>query len=173
VRSDFEQLLAEDFGTPLVKSNEERRYTLGLFYAPDQDDLHKEWASDSELHDGVIRYQLRGSRRLRLQHNPRQEVGTVLSVFRWPYPTEALMKSAATGTERKVMLPAGSVFAEVLWDEAAWPLVKSGRIRGYSMGGRALRVRVAKEAATVEKRAPFQSAFQALVQGRTNRLQLR
>ena len=31
---------------------------------------------------------------------------------------------------------------EVLWDEAAWSLVKAGKIRGYSMGGRALRVRV-------------------------------
>jgi hypothetical protein len=95
------------------------------------------------------------------------------SVFRWPYPTEAVMKNATTGVERRVSLPSGSVFAEVLWDEAAWPLVKSGKVRGYSMGGRALRVRVAREAATVEKRAPLQSAFHALVHGRTNRLNLR
>jgi len=53
-----------------------------------------------------------------------------------------MMKNATTGAERKVSLPAGSVFAEVLWDEAAWPLVKAVKIRGYSMGGRALRVRV-------------------------------
>jgi hypothetical protein len=140
--SELEQLLAEDFGSPLIKSNEERRYTLGLFYSPDQDDLHKEWASDSELHDGVIHYQLHGDRRLRLQHDRSKAIGTVLSVFRWPYPTEAVIKNATTGLERKVTLPAGSVFAEVLWDEAAWPLVKAGKIRGYSMGGRALRVRV-------------------------------
>jgi len=172
VRSELEQLLREDFGTPLVKANEEKRYTLGLFYAPEMTDLHKEWAADNELQDGVIHYQLHGDRRLRLQHDRSQAVGTVLSVFRWPYPTEAVMKNASTGVERRVSLPAGSVFAEVLWDEAAWPLVKSGRIRGYSMGGRALRVRVAKEAATVEKRAPFRSAFQALVHGDTNRVNL-
>ena len=141
---DLEELLAEDYGTPLVKANEEKRYTLGLFYAPDMDDLHKEWASDDELHDGVIHYQLKGDRRLRLQHDPSKKVGTVLSVFCWPYPTEAVMKSASTGIQRRVSLPAGSVFTEVLWDEAAWPLVKSGRIRGYSMGGRALRVGVSR-----------------------------
>lgn len=138
----FEQLLREDYGTPLVKSNEETCYTLGLFYMPDMDDLHKEYATDDELHRGVIHYQLHGDRRLRLQHDPSKKVGTVFSVFRWPYPTEAVMKSASTGVERRVSLPAGSVFAEVLWDAHAWPLVKSGRIRGYSMGGRAMRVRV-------------------------------
>jgi hypothetical protein len=42
---------------------------------------------------------------------------------------------------KSVTLPAGTVYAGVQWSHAVWPDVKAGKIRGYSMCGRAVRVR--------------------------------
>lgn len=137
--------LKVDPDVPYVKAlNEELRYTLGVFYAPHTIDLHGEWTSDAELHKGVMQYQLGHDRRLRLQHSDK-EVGTVLSVFRWPYETEITTINAQTLQKATQKLPPGSIFAEVMWDPEAWPLVKAGKIRGYSMGGRAMRVRFEEE----------------------------
>ena len=127
---------------PFMKANDELRYSLGVFYAPHTVDLHGEWASDNELHKAVIGYQMRGDRRLKLQHNPNKEVGTVIGILRWPYEHEAEITNPNTLQKRKVTLPAGTIYAEVIWDPEFWPLVKAGRIRGFSMGGRAMRVRV-------------------------------
>ena len=127
---------------PFMKANDELRYSLGVFYAPHTVDLHGEWASDNELHKAVIGYQMRGDRRLKLQHNPKKEVGTVIGILRWPYEHEAEITNPTTLQKRKVTLPAGTIYAEVIWDPPYWPLVKQGRIRGFSMGGRAMRVRV-------------------------------
>ena len=36
--------------------------------------------------------------------------------------------------------PAGTVFLGVIWEEWAWELVKTGKVSGYSIGGRTERV---------------------------------
>jgi hypothetical protein len=40
---------------------------------------------------------------------------------------------------RQLTMSAGTVHMGVIWDEDAWPLVKAGKINGYSLGGRAVR----------------------------------
>ncbi len=37
-------------------------------------------------------------------------------------------------------MPAGTVYMGVIWDDAAWQLVKQGKLGGLSLGGKAIRV---------------------------------
>jgi len=44
--------------------------------------------------------------------------------------------------EQKMKFPADTVFLGVVWEPWAWEMVKSGKLRGYSIGGRAERLLV-------------------------------
>lgn len=137
----------------LAKLNDEWRYTLGPVYAPDTLDLHDEFADDAELHRAFIEYAALSDRRLRLQHNTDVEVGTVVELMRVPW--EHTVQLSAPGRDTyEVTLPAGTVWMGVVWDERPWnELVKTGKIGGYSMGGRAFRSLTQETPARPEKRA--------------------
>lgn len=126
--------------TAFSKAVDEWRYTLGPVYAPNTLDLHGEYADDDALHRAFLEFGASGDRRLRLQHQPDVEVGTIVELMRWPQ--EATFRLEAP--RRKpydVTLPAGTVYMGVIWDERPWvEFVKTGKVAGYSMGGRALRV---------------------------------
>jgi hypothetical protein len=47
--------------------------------------------------------------------------------------------------------PAGTPFMGVIWEEWAWPLVKSGELRGLSIGGTAQRIEAAFDPEAVTK----------------------
>jgi hypothetical protein len=127
--------------TATVASDTEKRLTLAPIYAPDQVDAHGEFVSVDELERAAFEFAKSGNKRLLLQHGDvgAQHVGDILSVFPWPYEV-TLPITKAGERPRDVRFPAGTVFAWVRWDQDAWKtLVKTGKLNGYSMGGRAHR----------------------------------
>jgi hypothetical protein len=123
----------------MIKANEERRFTLGPMYIPDRVDAHGEWTDAEELQKAVWDYVKSGDRRIRLQHNKDIVAGEWVEVMTFPYELSVPM-NAADGTITKVSYPANTVFLGVQWDEWAWDLVKAGKLRGYSIGGKAVRM---------------------------------
>lgn len=127
----------------ITKANGSKRYTLGPLYAPNRKDAHGEYVDADTLQEAVWDY-VRQSRdeggRLRLQHGDGEvTVGEWVEVMAWPYDHQITLKGA-DGEERQLDMPAGTVYMGVVWDEEAWPLVKTGKLGGYSLGGRAVKV---------------------------------
>lgn len=131
----------EQVSTLFSKADNERRFTLGPMYIPNRLDAHNEWTDPDELQKAVWDYIRKGDRRIRLQHNKDVVAGEALEVMAWPYEVEVpmVMKDAST---QPVTFPANTVFLGVQWQPWAWELVKSDKLRGYSIGGRAQRLLV-------------------------------
>jgi hypothetical protein len=102
-------------------------------------DAHNEWTDPDELQKAVWDYVQKGDRRIRLQHDRDKIAGEFVEIMTWPYEVEVpmLMKNA---TEKKLKFPANTVFLGVVWEPWAWKMVKDGKLRGYSIGGRAERL---------------------------------
>jgi hypothetical protein len=123
------------------KSAEERRYTLGPMYVPDRIDAHNEWTDSLELQKSVWDYVRSGDRRIRLQHDKEVVAGEWVEVMAWPYEVSVPMQKA-DGSSAKMTFPQDTVFLGVIWEPWAWEMVKAGKLRGYSVGGRAQRLEV-------------------------------
>lgn len=123
------------------KAVSEEMFTLGPMYIPDRLDAHAEWTDAIELQKAVWSYVKSGDRRIRLQHNRDKVAGEWVEVMTWPYDVEVpMMRKDADPTP--VTFPSGTVFLGVKWEPWAWQMVKEGKIRGYSIGGRAERLYV-------------------------------
>lgn len=120
------------------KEAREYRFTLGPVYAPDRLDAHDEYTTEPELFRAMIDYALKTDRRLRLQHDVTKTCATIIGALPWPYDHEVSLEVPGKGL-RKVKLPAGTWYMGVVWDAEYWPLVKAGKIAGFSIGGRATR----------------------------------
>lgn len=123
----------------------EDMFTLGPMYIPDRLDAHAEWTDAEELQKAVWEYVRTGDRRIRLQHDRDEVAGEWVEVMTWPYQVEVpMMQKDLSGddTHNPVMFPANTVFLGVQWKPWAWELVKKGKIRGYSIGGKAERLYV-------------------------------
>jgi hypothetical protein len=128
----------------------EHRYTFGPLYAPDLLDAHGEYTDAETLQLAqwdYVRLSASSGRRLNLQHGDMGDVtvGEWVDIVSWPLPSEVTVTVPGTEETKKVSLPAGTTYMGVIWDEAAWPLVKQGKIGGLSLGGRAVRVKEAAE----------------------------
>jgi hypothetical protein len=121
----------------------ERMLSLAPVYAPNSVDFHGEHVSAQELEDAIMKFAESGDRRLLLQHGDHGAavfVGTILSIFTWPYSHTVKLRIPGE-SERQVEMPPGSAYAWIRWSKDVWPLVKAGKgIRGLSIGGKALRV---------------------------------
>lgn len=127
------------------KADGEERFTLGPMYIPDRLDAHSEWTDADELQKAVWDYVKSGDRRIRLQHDRDEVAGEWVEVMTWPYEVAVpMMKKNASGDDshEETTFPANTVFLGVKWKPWAWELIKSGKIRGYSIGGRAERLYV-------------------------------
>jgi hypothetical protein len=127
-----------------LKKEQERRYTLGPLYIPDRVDAHGEFTDADELQKAVWKYVRDGDRRIRLQHNRDVVAGEWVEVMTWPYEM-TIEHQMADGSIQKAEYPANTVFMGVVWKDWAWNLVKQGKVRGYSIGGKAERVEVELE----------------------------
>lgn len=123
---------------PFMKADE-RKFTLGPLYIPNRADAHSEWTDSDELQTAVWEYVKSGDRRIRLQHNRDVVAGEWLEVMTFPYELSVPMMKA-DGTTSNVTYPANTVFMGVQWKDWAWELVKAGKLRGYSIGGKAQRI---------------------------------
>lgn len=122
-----------------VQKADERRYTMGPMYVPNMVDAHGEWTDPDELQKAVWDYVRAGDRRIRLQHNRSVVAGEWVEVLAWPYEVTVPMYGADM-EGRKLTYPANTVFLGVVWEPWAWELIKAGKLRGYSIGGKADRV---------------------------------
>jgi len=140
---------------PFMKADE-RKFTLGPLYIPNKEDAHSEWTDSDELQAAVWEYVKSGDRRIRLQHNRDVVAGEWLEVMTFPYELSVPMMKA-DGTSSQVTYPANTVFMGVQWKDWAWDLVKAGKLRGYSIGGKAQRISAdlpEPEEVTVELSSP-------------------
>lgn len=131
----------------VTRKSDEERYTLGVLYVPGARDSDNEFIDSDELQKAAWDYMRSGYRGVRDTHTER-EIGELVELITWPFPVDVDTRTGKDGEVLKYRLPAGSVFAGVVWTDEVWPLVKSGKVRGYSLGGRAIRL---KEAADDEK----------------------
>lgn len=125
----------------VFKALAEERYTFAPLYAPDRLDAHGEYAKADEIQHSVWDYVRRGDRRIRLEHqaqNYAPVIGEWVEIVCWPQPVTITLVVPGSGA-RTVTLPAGTAWMGVIWTPAAWPLVKSGRLGGLSVGGRTKR----------------------------------
>lgn len=121
--------------------SEERRYTLGPWYVPDSYDAHGEWTDSEQLQQALWDYVRNSDRQIRLQHNLDVVAGEWVEALTWPMPVVVPM-SDADGKVTDHEFPAGTVYMGVVWEPWAWDLVRQGKIRGYSIGGRGERVMI-------------------------------
>jgi len=143
------QWMGKGVDIDVIKASGERRYTFGVVYKASTEtdkslDAHKEYVSADELEKALWKYVQSGDRNIYLQHGQLKAIGMMpvgewVEIVHWPYETDAkfILPGQETITRK---IPAGSVYMGVIWNEEAWPLVKAGKIRGFSFGGRARKV---------------------------------
>jgi hypothetical protein len=123
---------------PFLKADD-KKFTLGPLYIPNLLDAHSEWTDEEELQKAVWEYVRSGDRNIRLQHNRDVVAGEWVEMMTFPYELKIPVKKS-NGDDGEFTYPANTVFMGVLWKDWAWELVKSGKLRGYSIGGKAKRV---------------------------------
>lgn len=134
----------------LQKAEGEKRYTLGAMYIPDMEDAHGEWTDGDELQRAVWDYVRTNDRRIRLQHNRDVVAGEWVEVMAFPHSLTVPI-TTPDGKEEQHTYPPNTVFLGVIWEPWAWEMVREGKIRGYSIGGKAERLFVDME---VDKSEP-------------------
>jgi 2'-5' RNA ligase len=130
----------------VAKADEEQRYTLAPLYAPELDDSHGEHVGALDLQKAVHEYVRNfatspGGRDIRLQHMPETRAGECVEIVTWPFEVKCALRKG-DGTVTEVTMPPGTVYQGVVWEEWAWPMVKSGELGGMSMGGTAVKEQV-------------------------------
>lgn len=127
--------------TKAVGTVAEDRFTLGPWYVPDQVDAHGEFTDTAELQKALWGYVKSADRGIRLQHDRSIVAGEWVEAMTWPFEVEVPL-TKADGTVTKYKYPANTPFLGVQWEPWAWELVKAGKLRGYSIGGKSDRIEV-------------------------------
>jgi hypothetical protein len=134
----------------VAKAQVEKKYTFGVAYlatnVPGDPELdsHKEFITAEELQDGQWDYVKSGDRSIYLQHGMTgsiTKIGEWVDIVAWPFEASVELTLPGRPTIKRD-IPANSVWIGVLWNDVGWPLVKSGKIRGLSIGGMAKRRRI-------------------------------
>jgi len=123
--------------------NSEKQYTLGLLYQASKPgeviaDAHGESISGEELFKARLAYVKAGDRSIHLQHGMTEigltKIGEWVDLAQWPYEVETEFK-LPNGKTTKATIAANSVWVGIIWNDFGWKLVKSGQLRGLSLGG--------------------------------------
>ena len=118
----------------------EKRYTMGPVYVPGLEDAHGETIEAAELQESIWDWVRKEDRRIYLQHSEKV-AGEMVEILTWPMEIETSLIVPGEGVT-KYSFPENTPFMGVIWEDWAWDLVKSGQLRGYSIGGQAQRVEV-------------------------------
>jgi hypothetical protein len=110
-------------------------------------DADDEFADAEELQKACWDYVRSGYRAIRDTHT-NVEIGELVELVSWPYEVEAEARTG-DGQVFKYKLPENTVYAGVIWQPPAWELYKQGKLRGYSLGGKAVRLKEAADSSTL------------------------
>lgn len=128
-------------GFQVVKSSDERRFTLGVAYPANRPDVGKaqdgfrDFVGPQALQDAAWSY-LRKGGGVGVQHRDGTEGrGVVVESYLWPGDTWHM--KAADGSDQTI--EPGDWLLGVVWDEPTWAAIKSGELNGLSPQGRARR----------------------------------
>jgi site-specific DNA-adenine methylase len=114
----------------ILRSEDERRYTLGVVYPVREVDAHGDYTTPAELERAAWEY-MRKSRKVGLMHRPGTEgAGEVVESYIYRGPPWEI--------NGQVVEP-GDWLMGVIWREDVWPLIKEGQITGFSLQGWARR----------------------------------
>jgi hypothetical protein len=141
---DLDSMVAEELAWRMTQrgitkaesaESEEARFTLAPWYVPDTEDAHGEFVEADDLQQSLWDFTRKGDRTVYFQHTDEPVGEIVEGPLQFPFEiTASLEVPGESATEWT--FPAGTPFVGVVWSKAAWPLVKEGKIRGMSMGGR-------------------------------------
>lgn len=131
-----------DLNYAIAKAAPPKRFTLGPLYSPNAVDAHGDFIDAPDLQDAAWNYVRKSDRTIRLQHNRDIVAGEVVELVTWPFEIEADLVLPDVKVSKSKTIPADTVFLGVVWEDWAWDLVQKGKLRGYSMGGRAKRIEV-------------------------------
>jgi hypothetical protein len=122
----------------VISKADEQRYTLGPWYVPNMEDAHGEFTDEDTLQRSLWDWVRAGDRTIYLQHSDKP-AGEMVEIMTIPFPIEAALSVPNQGTT-KYAFPANTPFMGTVWEPWAWELVKAGKLRGYSIGGKARRM---------------------------------
>ena len=130
-------------GMSVVTKAKDKQYTFGVVYKATEDkndpdlDAHQEFIIADDLQTAQWGYVQTGDRRIYLQHGAQGiiPIGEYVDIVTWPYEVEVELTLPNQTKKNKTMIPAGSVWMGVIWNDTGWPLVRDGLIRGFSLGG--------------------------------------
>jgi hypothetical protein len=130
--------------SPVAKAtDEELRFTFSPWYVPNSLDAHNEWTDDREIQMAFWKYLALDDRDIRLQHNVDIRAGRWVEGATIPFAFEYDVITPE-GPQR-MSFPANTPFLGIIWEPWAWAMVKSGAIRGLSIGGKSKRMEIALE----------------------------
>lgn len=135
---DDKLAMVEQSDPTVIAKAAEYRYTLGPAYVPGREDAHGEFTDADTLQQAMWDWVRKGDRTIYLQHSDKA-AGEMVELMTVPFPLEANLSVPNQGVT-KFEFPANTPFLGVVWEPWAWDLVKSGQLRGYSIGGSAKRV---------------------------------
>ncbi len=129
-------------GMDVTEKAADEQYTFGVVYKATESkkspelDAHREYIISEDLQKAAWGYVKTGDRRVYLQHGVQGIIplGEWVDLVTWPYEVTTELKLPGQKA-KKTMIPAGSVWMGVLWNDMGWDLVKAGQIRGFSLGG--------------------------------------
>lgn len=114
-----------------LKSDDEKRYTLGIVYEPDVVDSQGDYATAEDIEKAAWDF-MRKSLRLGYMHKDSDnDIGDIVESYIAPVDMRI-------GDN---VVKAGTWLIGVVWSPQYWEKVKSGEITGFSMGGTARRIR--------------------------------
>jgi 2'-5' RNA ligase len=132
--------------------DDEKQYSYGAWYVPDSVDAHGEWADRDTVQESLWKYVDSGNRDIHAQHIDDLVAGRWVELATIPFPVSVPVE-VEPGILRKHTYPAGTPFMGVIWEDWAWPLVKSGDFKGFSVGGTAHRIEADFPDAALQKAA--------------------
>lgn len=135
---DDKLAMVEQADAHVLSKAAEYRYTLGPAYVPGREDAHGEFTDSATLQQAMWDWVRKGDRTIYLQHSDKA-AGEMVELMTVPFPLEAQLSVPGQGVT-KYTFPPDTPFLGVVWEPWAWELVKSGQLRGYSIGGSARRV---------------------------------
>ena len=113
-------------------------YTLGVAYPADRVDGHGDFMKAATVRETAWGYIEKGAK-VGLQHQERTlGHGRVVESYIYQGPDWAINGQ---------VVKSGDWMLGVVWDAQVWPLIKTGRLKGWSIQGAGTRRRIRKEAA--------------------------